>query len=173
MDGERIIKALNLKPLPFEGGYYRQTYESRETVPVRVLADRYGEDKSCGTAIYYLLTSEPGCFSAMHKLLTDEVWHFYGGDPVELLLLYQDGSGETRLLGSDILGGHTVQTVVPAGTWHGARLLEGGRFALMGTTMAPGFTINDYTHGKREELIPRFPDFEEQIVQLTRTSETT
>jgi predicted cupin superfamily sugar epimerase len=87
---------------------------------------------------------------------------------VELLMLHPDGSGEPVILGHDLLGGHRVQHVVPRGAWQGSRLLQGGRFALMGTTMAPGFDELDYTGGARDDLIARYPAQADRILRLTR-----
>ncbi len=100
---EQIKRRLNLKPHPEEGGYYRETYRSDEHIPANVLPDRYKGERSFATAIYYLLT--PDTFSAMHRLPTDEIFHFYMGDPVEMLQLIPDGSGRVITLGSDIVKG--------------------------------------------------------------------
>ena len=125
--------------------------------------------KPRSTAILYLLSADdPDSFSALHRLPTDEVYHFYLGDPVELLLLRQDGESEIVTLGHDILNGQHVQFAVPAGAWQGARVVPGGEFALMGTTMAPGFTDTDYVPGDRDTLLERFPDRAELISLLTR-----
>jgi predicted cupin superfamily sugar epimerase len=156
---ERIIKILQLEPLPIEGGLFRQTYVSSESIKKEHLPDRYGSDKAFGTAIYYLLTSDPDSFSALHMLPTDEIWHFYLGDPVEMLELHPDGSSRHLILGQDIFNEQMVQHVVLAEIWQGARVFEGGEFALLGTTMAPGFSPEDYVGGDRNELI---------IEQLTR-----
>ena len=91
---EKIIEILELETLPVEGGLFRQTYVSAESIPRKHLPDRYVTDKPFGTAIYYLLTSDPNSFSALHKLPTDEIWHFYLGDPVELFELHPDGSSQ-------------------------------------------------------------------------------
>jgi uncharacterized protein len=147
----QVIKLLNLKPLPKEGGYYKETYRSA------------GSEI---TAIYYLLT--PDAFSAMHRLPSDEIYHFYLGEPVEMLLLYPDGSGNIVRLGPDIANGMNLQFTVPAGTWHGSKLMNGGTFTLLGTVMAPGFQFRDYEPGKREELIAKYPQFQESIKKLTR-----
>jgi predicted cupin superfamily sugar epimerase len=105
----------------------------------------------------------PGTISAMHRVRGDEMFHFYLGDPVEMLELREDGSGETIVLGQDIVTGMKLQHVVRGGVWQGSRLREGGSFALMGTTMAPGFEYEDYETGKRGELIARYPAFAEMI----------
>lgn len=134
-----------------EGGYFSETYRSKNS-----------------TAIYYLLTNQTDCFSEMHQLGGDEIYHFYLGDPVEMLHLYPDGAGKWVVLGADLKGGMHPQVIVPAGVWQGSRLVQGGKFALMGTTMAPGFEYGDYKSGSRKELINLYPGFEELITALTR-----
>jgi predicted cupin superfamily sugar epimerase len=146
---------LELKPLPQEGGFYRETYRSSIRLP---------NGKSAGTAIYYLLT--PDSYSALHRLPTDEVYHFYLGDPVELLVLGADG-GRLITLGPDLKTGQQPQVVVPAGCWHGSCLADGGSVALLGTTMAPGFEFSDYQAADREELIRAYPNFRDRIRRLT------
>lgn len=166
---EEIIRALDLRPLPAEGGLYRQTYVSSERLPAGALPERYGsEEKPFGTAILYLLTAEKDSFSALHRLPSDEVFHFYLGDPVEMTLLFPDGSSWQVILGSDVLRGQRVQFVVPRGVWQGSRLLPGGRFALLGTTMAPGFTPADFEPGDRQELASLYPNDRDRITALTR-----
>ena len=165
---EKLIQHLELRPLPVEGGYFRESYRSEETLPVAALPPRYGSAKVLGSAIYYLLTAEPDCFSALHKLSTEEIYHFYLGDPVEMLLLHPDGRGERVILGQDLLRGQQVQFVVPREVWQGSRLISGGRFALMGTTMAPGFDPSDLVLGDGDELCRRYSTQAELIGQLTR-----
>src|SRR5207249_3960045 len=100
-------------------------------------ASRYSGDRSVSTAIYYLLT--PGTFSALHRLKSDEIFHFYAGSPVKMLQLHEDGRGEEIILGSDVLAGQQPQVLVRRGVWQGSYLLPGGEFALLGCTVAPGF----------------------------------
>ena len=163
-----IIEHLKLQPLPIEGGLYRQTYVASEEIAAGALPERYGRAKSFCTAIYYLLTDRPESFSALHRLPTDEVYHFYLGDPVEMLLLYPERRSEWIILGQDLLAGQHVQVVVPAGVWMGSRVIEGGRFALMGTTMAPGYDDLDYKGGNLEELERLYPERATLIRQLMR-----
>lgn len=165
---EIIIDRLELKPLPVEGGLFRETYRSDEMIEPHCLSARYASAKSFGSAIYYLLTSDPNVFSAMHKLPTDEIFHFYLGDPVEMLLLHPDGRWETTLLGTEILEGQNVQFVVPKGVWQGSILMRGGSYALLGTTMAPAYDPSDYLHGDRDELVRAYPGAEALILQRTR-----
>ena len=163
---EQIRALLHLKPHPEEGVYFIETYRSDEPIPQKALPDRYKGGRCYGTAIYYLLT--PETFSAIHRLPSDEIFHFYLGDPVQLLQLWPDGSGKILILGSDLLKGMQPQVIIPRYTWQGARLLPGGAFALLGTTVAPGFEFKDYESGKRKELISSYPGFRDLIVALTK-----
>jgi uncharacterized protein len=144
-----LLKLLALEPHPQEGGYFVETYRSAESWPAGLSSDRT-EAHSLATAIYFLLT--PEAHSSLHRLPTDEIFHFYLGDPVEMLLLKPDRTGEVRVLGTDLGSGMRPQVVVPGGTWQGSRLAPGGRFALLGTTMAPGFVPSDYEPGDAEVL---------------------
>ena len=135
------------------------------TLPVRRIWDG---SKPAGTAIYYLLSDDPDSFSALHRLPTDEVYHFYLGDPVELLLLAPDGGSDVARLGSDLRRGERVQFVVPHGAWQGSRLRPGGRWALLGTTMAPGFDPSDFELGRAAELAERWPECAALIRELSR-----
>lgn len=161
-----IMSSLKLKPLPGEGGYFVETYRSDERVPQEALPTRYQGPRAFATAIYYLLT--PDSFSALHRLQTDEVYHFYAGDPVEMLQLKPDGTGLKLVLGSEIWNGRQPQVMVPRGVWQGSRLLPGGNFALLGTTMAPGFERADYESGSREGLLKAYPAYQDAILALTR-----
>ena len=160
LSAEQILKALKMEPHPVEGGYFAETYRSAGVVPRDALRG-YPAARSLSTAIYYMLT--PGTISAMHRVRGDEMFHFYLGDPVEMLELRPNGSGDTIVLGQDILNGMRLQHVVRGGVWQGSRLCEGGRFALLGTTMAPGFEYEDYETGNRDELIAKFPAFADLI----------
>ena len=152
---EQIIKSLRLVPLSREGGLVGETYRSEFSI----------DGKCAGTAIYYLLRGES--FSHLHRLTGDEMYHFYLGDPVELTELLPDGTYKTTLLGPDIAGGQAVQHLVPAGNWQGSCLAKGGKWALLGTTMWPGYTDECYTHGNAEELLEAYPDAEKIIRKLT------
>ncbi|HEY7158519.1 MAG TPA: cupin domain-containing protein [Gemmataceae bacterium] len=163
---DELIRFLHLEPLPREGGWYREMYRSPLQLSADALIPHYRDAHAASTAIYYLLT--PDTFSALHRLPTDEVFHFYLGDPVEMLQLgpNAEDSGRIVTLGPDILAGQQVQTVVPAGVWQGSTLRAGGAFALMGTTMAPGFDFADYEAADRVALTAAFPQFSERIARL-------
>jgi uncharacterized protein len=163
---DRLKELLRLEPHPREGGWFRQTYASAERIPQHALPNRYAGGRAAGTAIYYLLT--PDTFSEMHRLASDEVFHFYLGDPIEMLQLKPDGEGEIVRMGSDIEGGMKPQLLVPQSVWQGSRLIAGGEVALLGCTVSPGFDYSDYEQGTRELLTADYPAFAEMIRALTR-----
>jgi predicted cupin superfamily sugar epimerase len=161
MTATEIKELLRLEPHPIEGGHFRQTWVSKE----RVTLER--GVRAAGTAIYYLL--EEGAFSEMHVLASDEVFHFYLGDPVEMLQLDPEGGGSALFtLGLDLRKDQHVQLVVPAGVWQGTRLSEGGKLALLGCTVSPGFDYADYRGGSYGELKKKWPEREKWIRALTR-----
>jgi predicted cupin superfamily sugar epimerase len=166
LTADQIITLFNLKPHPEEGGYFAETYRSSEILSEKALPSRYMGIRSFGTAIYYLLT--PETFSAIHRLQSDEIFHFYLGDPVEMLQLWPDGSGKVITIGSDILNGMQPQVIVPRGVWQGARLFKDGRFALLGTTVSPGFDLADYESSRRDELVKSYPQYQHLITALTK-----
>jgi predicted cupin superfamily sugar epimerase len=135
------------------------------TGPHRRQRPRYRASRSFSTAIYYLLT--PDSFSMLHRLKSDELFHFYLGDSVTMLQFHPEGRAETITLGQDVAAGRRLQVVVPAGVWQGSFLSDGGRFALMGCTVAPGFDFDDFELGERKELIEQYPDRSALIERLT------
>lgn len=162
---EELIRQLGLQPHPKEGGFFRETYRSGEAWPAAALPARYRTARSASTAIYYLLT--PTTCSALHRLQSDEIFHFYLGDPIRMLQLEADGSGRTIVLGSDLGAGQQVQVVVPRGVWQGSCLEPGGAVALLGCTVAPGFDYADYESGDRHALLTQYPAFADMIRRLT------
>lgn len=166
MTANEIKKVLKLAPHPREGGWFVETWRAEETIPGKILPSRYTAARSAGTCIYYLL--EPNTFSEMHRLASDEIFHFYLGDPVEMLRLAPDGTTGTLVLGNDFAAGHRPQVVVPKFVWQGSRLLAGGKFALLGCTVSPGFDYADYEEGDRDELSRRYPQHRVLIRSLTR-----
>jgi predicted cupin superfamily sugar epimerase len=153
---EQIIEFFDMKPLPGEGGYFVETYRS---------GAKMGGGKNLVTAILYLIT--PNACSKLHRLSSDEIWHFYLGDAVTMLELHPDGSSEIVTLGGDITNSQRLQVAVPAGTWQGCFLNEGGKFALMGCTVAPGFEFEDFEPGEREKLLEKYLDRRKLILKLT------
>ena len=159
-----VIEKLQLEPLDQEGGFYRRSYQTVETIHLRE-----GYEQHLGTAIYFLLT--PDAFSALHWLEDDELYHFYLGDPVELYELDSQTGLKRTVLGHSIQTGQQVQYPVRGKRWHGSRLLTGGQWALLGTTMAPGFVWDEFKLGKRDDLVHDFPEHQNIIESLTRTED--
>lgn len=162
---EAIIRLLDLQPHP-EGGFYRETYRSSERLAHSALAQRYSGDRSISTAIYFLLTRES--FSAMHKLASDEIFHFYMGGTVEMLLLKPGGGSQTVRIGPNIEQAEQLQLVVPRRWWQGSRLVGDEEFALLGCTVAPGFDFADFEEGNRAALQTAYPEAADMISRLTR-----
>jgi len=153
-----IIASLQLEPLPNEGGFFRRTYTSTTALP---------DGRAAGTAIYFLITPEG--FSALHLLQTEEVWHFYAGDPVEHVMLDPaSNNGMKTVLGTDLTHGQRPQLIVPSACWQGARLVPGGAWALIGCTMSPGWDEREFSLGERQDLGVRFPKWTGEINALTR-----
>jgi predicted cupin superfamily sugar epimerase len=154
----RLVEALGLRPHP-EGGFYRETFRA----PLVVGAPQ--GPRAASTAIYFLLPA--GSFSALHRVRSDEVWHHYAGDPVELHTIDARGAHAMRRLGDDLSAGEEPQVVVPAGVWQAAVPI-GKRFALCGCTVAPGFDFADFEMPAREGLVEAMPHLRELIERLTR-----
>jgi predicted cupin superfamily sugar epimerase len=161
MTAEQIKALLHLEPHPIEGGYFRRTYTASGSIEMP------RGTRLMGTAIYYLL--ETGTFSEMHVLGSDEIFHFYLGDPVEMLQLHPDGCSKLLTLGPDLDAGQHVQVIVPAGVWQGTRLCGDGKVALLGCTVTPGFDFADYRSASYAELCGKWPAEKERIKALTRS----
>lgn len=155
MTAEEVISILGLEPLEGEGGMFRKMYFS----------SRKEGDVPYTQAIYYLLTEHS--FSHMHRLTSEEVYHFYMGDPVELCELKADGNIEIKVLGTDLEKGQRPQHVVAEGSWQGSRLVKGGKWALLGTMMCPCFSEGCYEHGNAKNLKKQYPQAEKYIEALT------
>jgi len=156
---DELILSYALQPHP-EGGFYRETYRSRETMPVLS-----GELRNASTAIYYLLPK--GQKSRLHRIKSDEIWHFYGGDPLIISEIFPDGTVRETLLGSDVLKGQVPQHMVPAGNWFGAQPAPESRFSFCGCTVSPGFDFKDFEMGSKEGLRLEFPEATKLIESLT------
>ena len=158
-----LIEHYHLQPLPVEGTLFAGTYRS---------AQEYEGGKPVGTAMIGMYCDDPYSVSLFHKLKYDEVWHFYGGDPLRLILLFHDGSSRDVIMGGDPSQGQHVQFVIPAGAWQAGHMVAGGRYALFGCTVAPGFTDDIFEGGTREKLSVRYPDRADDISRLCVRGET-
>lgn len=159
-----LIEHLELVRHP-EGGWYRETYRASETLASHALPARFGGVRSLSTAIYFLLSE--GDISALHRIKSDEVWHFYAGSALNVHCIFPDGAHQVFKLGTNMAAGEQFQAVVPGGCWFGAELAEGG-FALVGCTVAPGFDFADFELGQAKQLCSHYPQHEALINRLTR-----
>ncbi len=156
---KELQRLWGMTKLPQEDVLFTPTYES---------AAKFSEGKPLCNAMVAMFTNEPGSFSDMHRLPTDELWHFYLGDPIQLLLLHPTGKDELLTLGHEVLDGHRIQVAVPSNTWMGACLSPGGDYGVYGNTMSPGFTPSDFEPEDRADLIERWPHRADLITALTR-----
>lgn len=161
---ESIIKKLELEPHP-EGGYFKETYRSEGEILENQLPDVFEGDRNYSTCIYFLLTSET--FSAFHKINQEEIWHFYKGETIQLLMISEEGKLSEVRIGNSIENGEVPQFVVPKNYWFAAKVIQPKSYALVGCTVAPGFDFKDFTLPTREELINKFPQHQDLITKFT------
>jgi predicted cupin superfamily sugar epimerase len=164
-DARYWVEKLRLAPHP-EGGYFRQTYRAEIEIAREALPAGFAGARPASTGIYFLLDGEN--FSALHRLQSDEMWHFYAGETLVVSVIDAAGKLSEILLGSDPEAGQVFQAVVKAGCWFGSRVRDSGAFALVGCTVAPGFDFADFKMGKREELVREWPEHRAVIEGLTR-----
>jgi predicted cupin superfamily sugar epimerase len=155
---EELIRAYALQEHP-EGGFFRESYRAGEKISTA------SGERALSTAIYFLL--KEGQVSRLHRIKSDEVWHFYSGGPLTVARIRADGAVEETLLGPDLAAGQQVQHVVPAGCWFGAYPAPGAGFSFVGCTVAPGFDFDDFELGGRGELLKEFPQAAGLIKKLT------
>lgn len=166
-----LIDHLKLTPLVPEGGMFALTNKSlQRTTAKNILGNE--QEHPLASAIYYLLTTDADSFSAFHRLPTDEVYHHYLGLPVTIYMIDQEGTLQIETLGSEITAGQWPQIIVPAYTWQASHVVKQtglvSGYALLGTTMSPGYIDEDFELGNRNQLIEMFPRHEEIITKLTR-----
>ena len=154
---QKLVEHLGMSPLPVEATFFVSTYRS---------AANTAAGGPVGTAMIGLYCDDPPSRSLFHRLEFDEVWHFYAGDPLRLVLMYPDGSSADVVMGSDVLAGQLVQFVIPAGVWQAGELVEGGTWALFGCTMAPGFTGTCFEGGRVDDLLATHPGRDSDIRRL-------
>lgn len=159
---DELVKQLGLLPHP-EGGYYSETYRSSGGY---TLAGEQAGYRSYSTAIYFLLTR--GNFSALHRIKSDEVWHFYLGDPVHIHTISPEGEYRCKVLGNNFSMNEIPQYVVAAGWWFGSESVGETGYSLVGCTVAPGFDFADFELAEKEKLVAEFPGYQSIIEQLTR-----
>ncbi|XP_041349730.1 uncharacterized protein YML079W-like [Gigantopelta aegis] len=162
---DRLISTFKMAHLPLEGGYYKAVYRSDECIPQEHLSVQFSGERSFQTSIYFLLIKKQ--VSKIHRLKSDEVWHFYEGSSLTIHEFTPNGEYRTHVLGADVSNGESFQVVVPRSSWFGACLNDTTTHALVGCTMTPGFDFQDFEIGNREELVKLFPSHKRIIEQLT------
>lgn len=161
-----IIKSLSLLPHP-EGGYYKETYRSTESIPQSALTNNINGDRNFCTGIYFLLTSDN--FSAFHRIKQDEMWHFYSGSALYVHIIDEKGMYTRVEVGMDLENGQQPQFVVPAGCWFASSVKDKDFYSLVGCTVSPGFDFDDFELAERSALINQYPAHESIITALTRS----
>jgi uncharacterized protein len=163
---KKWISRLALQPHP-EGGYFREIYRATEQIAAAALPTRYQGPRAFATSIYFLLSGTQ--ISTLHRLASDEQWHFYSGSTLLVAMIASDGTFREVRLGRRANAGEQFQAVIPAGTWLGARMAGRRGYALIGCTVAPGFEFQDFEVGQRQDLLEQFPQHRKLIMALTLT----
>ncbi len=161
LTADEIKQRLGLKPHP-TCGFVAETYRSTLQIPQAALPAAYGGPRPFGSVLSFLVTPERQMM--LHRIRNDQMYHHYLGDPLEVLLLYQDGRGEVLTIGSDLASGMQPQLLIPGGTFHVSRVRPGGSYALLGTSEWPAVEPSDVEEGDPETLIAAFPAMRDQIV---------
>jgi arsenate reductase (glutaredoxin) len=151
-EANQWIERLGLSPHP-EGGFFSETYRSNLTIAQEQLGAGFSGPRASSTAIYYLL--DDANFSAIHRISSDEMWHFYAGTPLRVEGLHPDGRRQDWILHNDPRVGRP-QGIVPAQTWFGSRLVEPNGYALVGCTVSPGFDFSDFESKGIEPVIVEY-----------------
>lgn len=165
MTAQQLIQQYNLLPHP-EGGWFKETYKSSENIAANALPARFGGKRTFSTAIYFLL--EQGNFSAFHRIKSDECWHFYAGDCLQVYVIQMNGTLDIISLGNDMEQGQLFQYVVPANCWFASRPARNSSFCFVGCTVAPGFDFADFEMADATALSALFPQHEILITSLCR-----
>ncbi len=167
LTAEDVIRIFGMKRLPAEGGFYAETYRSKEVVPCEGLPQRYGGSRAFSSVIYYLITNDD-C-SKIHRVASDEIFCFHFGDPITMLMLFPNGTSRVVEMGSDLDSGQMPQVVVGAGTYQGAKITDKGGcgFSLLSCIVAPGFEFVDFEPGDYRELLDQYPDASVLIRELS------
>jgi predicted cupin superfamily sugar epimerase len=146
-----------------EGGWYSEVYRSSLILPA---SPAFSGERSASTHIYFLLEKEN--FSAFHRIKSDEIWHFYSGDPIIVYEIEASGELKEHLLGNDPATGQSLCCVIKANNWFASRVATGGEYGLAGCTVAPGFDFADFELAGKEKLQKEFPQHKELIGSLCR-----
>ncbi len=161
-NAQSIVAALQLQSHP-EGGYYKEIYRSPETIPLSAVASPYAAERSVVTSIYFLLQNEDT--SPYHRLLSDELWFYHAGNPVDVYFLIEGKGLSSVRLGPLPL---PQQILIPKNTWFAAQPLDGtADFCLVSCVVAPGFQFDDFELAEQDYLLSAFPAHSEHIIAYT------
>lgn len=158
------VEKYAMQPHP-EGGYFVETYRAAEVIPHEALPERFSGSRSFGTGIYFLLENHH--FSALHRIQSDELWHFYAGGPLHVYVIHKDAALQIIKLGNDPDQGEVFQAVVPAGAWFGSKPAANTTYSLVGCTVAPGFDFADFEMASRPQMLQQYPQHATEINLLT------
>jgi len=161
---ESIKEILGLQPHP-TCGFVAETYRSKVQLPASALPGEFASPRPMGSVLYFLVT--PDAQIRLHRIRNDQMYHHYLGEPLEVLLLYENGSSEIAVVGSDLTAGMRPQLFVPGRTFHVSRLRVAASYALLGTSEWPGVETPDVEVGDPESLSQEFPDRREAIAEFT------
>ncbi|MFA6030511.1 MAG: cupin domain-containing protein [Elusimicrobiota bacterium] len=164
MTADELVRLLELKPHP-EGGFYRETYRAPGVIARIALPGAFDGPRPYSTSILYLLPE--GSVSRLHRLRSDELWHYHLGGPLTVCEFCPDGRVLRTALGPDPRAGQRLQHAVEAGRWFGAEPARGAGFCLVGATVSPGFDFRDFEMARREELLARHPSERDLVLRLT------
>jgi predicted cupin superfamily sugar epimerase len=159
-----LVGLCEMQPHP-EGGYFRETYRSQGAIFSSSDQSKFQGERTFSTGIYFLLPS--GSKSRLHRITSDEMWHFYLGGPMTLVQISPEGEMTKVILGQDLMAGQRVQYTVPAGCWFGGYPNPGTDYSFVGCTVSPGFEFQDFEMGNRNELLSLYPHAKDVIYDLT------
>jgi uncharacterized protein len=160
-----LVEHFQMLPHP-EGGFYKETYRSKEAIAQQALPSRFSGNRDCSTAIYFLLLQ--GNFSAFHRIKSDECWHFYAGGTLWVHVIYPNGTYQRVAIGNNLMEGETFQFVVPSGAWFASETAAGSSFSFVGCTVSPGFNFEDFELAVASSLVEAFPQHCALINRLCR-----
>ena len=160
MTFEDVRQRLDLTPNE-TCGYVRVTFISKHKIAAGGMAAPFADGRPAGSALYFMLTpAEP---VKLHRIRNDQLYHYYLGDPIEVLMMLEDGSTQHHIVGPDLRKEHKVQLLIPGGTFHTARVIGARRWFLGASTEWPGVEPADVELGNADALVAKYPNVAAEI----------